>query len=142
MEVLTQLFQAKVRESNQFKFHPQCAKQKITHLSFADDLMIFVAADLHSVQLVKDTLDEFKELSGLSVNHSKSEVFCAAVPIALQDQILSILQFRVWKLPVRYLGMPLIAGRLSYSDCIPLIEKITAKINSWTARHLSFAGRL
>jgi hypothetical protein len=104
--------------------------------------MIFVAADLHSIQLVKNTLDEFKELSGLSVNHSKSEVFCAAVPTVLQDQILSILQFRVGKLPVRYLGMPLIAGRLSYSDCIPLIEKITARINSWTARHLSFAGRL
>ena len=75
MEVLTQLFQAKVRESNQFKFHPQCENLKITHLSFADDLVIFVAADLHSVQLVKDTLDEFKELSGLLVNHSKSEVF-------------------------------------------------------------------
>ena len=130
MEVLTQLFQAKVRESNQFKLHPQCENLKITHLSFADDLMIFVAADLHSVQLVKDTLDEFKELFGLSVNHSKSEVFCAAVPTVLQDQILSILQFRVGKLLVRYLGMPLIARRLSYSYCIPLIEKITARINS------------
>ena len=104
--------------------------------------MIFVAADLHFVQLVKDTLDEFKELSGLSVNHSKSEVFCAAVPTVLQDQILSILQFRVGKLPVRYLGTPLTAGRLSYSNCIPLIEKITARINSWTARHRSFVGRL
>ena len=76
------------------------------------------------------------------MNHSKSEVFCVAVPIALQDHILSILQFRVDKLPVRYLGMPLIAGRLSYSDCIPLIKKITARMNSWTARHLSFAGKL
>jgi hypothetical protein len=38
--------------------------------------------------------------------------------------------------------MPLIAGKLTFTDCIPLIEKITAKIRSWTARHLSFSGRV
>jgi hypothetical protein len=43
---------------------------------------------------------------------------------------------------MKYLGMPLISGKLSYDDCVPLIEKITARINSWTVRHLSFSGRL
>uniref|UniRef100_A0A2N9FAP0 Reverse transcriptase domain-containing protein n=1 Tax=Fagus sylvatica TaxID=28930 RepID=A0A2N9FAP0_FAGSY len=99
-------------------------------------------ADIPSIKLIKEGLEEFRMLSGLSVNQSKSEVFCANVPSDLQAQILSILQFRAGKLPVRYLGMPLISGKLSYDDCVPLIEKITARINSWTVRHLSFSGRL
>lgn len=31
---------------------------------------------------------------------------------------------------------------MKHSDCQPLIEKITARIQSWTAKFLSFAGRL
>ena len=76
-------------------------------------------------------------LSGLSVNHSKSEIFCSTVvnPV-LQQQILSSLHFNVGSLSVKYLGMPLITGKLLMADCMPLIEKITARINSWTARKL------
>ncbi len=139
MEILTKLMSAKVRDSLQFQFHPQCAKQQITHLSFADDLMIFVAAGLVSINLIKDALDVFKMKSGLSVNQSKSEVFFAAVPSTLQSQILSILNFRDSSLPVRCLGMPLISSKLTFQDCVPLIEKI---IRTWTARQLSFSGRL
>ena len=84
----------------------------------------------------------FEELKGLSVNQSKSEVFCSAVPASLQAQILSILRFRAWKLPVRYSGIPLIAGKLSFTDCAPLIDKITARIRCWTAKYLSFSGRV
>lgn len=115
---------------------------KLTHLSIADDLMIFVATGLVSINLIKDALDVFKMISGLSVNQSKSEVFFAAVPSTLQSQILSILNFRDSSLPVRYLGMPLISSKLTFQDCVPLIEKITARIRTWTARQLSFSGRL
>ena len=51
-------------------------------------------------------------------------------------------RFKLGKLPVRYLGVPLITRRLSVGDCAVLIEKITARINSWTLRFLSYARRL
>uniref|UniRef100_A0A2N9GAN5 Reverse transcriptase domain-containing protein n=1 Tax=Fagus sylvatica TaxID=28930 RepID=A0A2N9GAN5_FAGSY len=111
MEVFSKLLSAKVRESQQFKFHPKCEGQQITHLSFADDLLILEAADIQSITLIRDALDEFKELFGLSINQSKSEVFCAAVSSSLKSQVLSILNFKVGSLPVRYLGMPLITGQ-------------------------------
>jgi hypothetical protein len=72
-------------------------------------------------------------------------VFCAAVPDALMSYVLCLrffLQIRAGSLPVRYLGMPLITGKLTYNDCFPLIEKITTRIRTWTTRHLSFSGRL
>ncbi|GAV92916.1 LOW QUALITY PROTEIN: zf-RVT domain-containing protein, partial [Cephalotus follicularis] len=44
-------------------------------------------------------------------------------------------------LPVTYLGVPLITKRLKV-DCNPLVERITARANSWVSKALSFAGRL
>lgn len=49
---------------------------------------------------------------------------------------------KLGRLPVRYLGVPLISGKLSHADCHPLIEKITSRVTSWTAKSLTFAGRL
>jgi hypothetical protein len=57
MEVLTKILSAKVRDSQNFKFHPHCERQQITHQSFADDLMIYVAADIQSIKLIKNALE-------------------------------------------------------------------------------------
>ena len=43
---------------------------------------------------------------------------------------------------MKYLGVPLLFTRLSHSDCQPLLDKIMARIQAWTSRALSFAGRL
>ena len=45
-------------------------------------------------------------------------------------------------LPVRYLGLPLLSGRLQTSNCDHVIQQITSWIRSWSAKVLSFAGRL
>ncbi|XP_059663757.1 uncharacterized protein LOC132309469 [Cornus florida] len=45
-------------------------------------------------------------------------------------------------LPIRHLGVPLITTNLKSSDCRTLIERITHRISHWSARSLSYAGRL
>lgn len=45
-------------------------------------------------------------------------------------------------LPVKFLGFPLISSKLSIDHCIPLIEKLTARVSSWTSNTLSFVGRV
>ena len=142
MEAFTRLFHSRVQNSSYFKFHPLCKELQLTHLSFADDLLIFTAADPSSIQLVKNALLDFEKISGLAVNPSKSEIFCAATSEHLKNQILEILNFKEGKLPVRYLGMPLLPGKLSLKDCQPVLDKILARINTWSNRKLSFAGRL
>lgn len=54
----------------------------------------------------------------------------------------SIICFKIGKLLLRYLEVPLVSRKLSFSDCGPLIDKILAKVNGWSTRHLSYAGRL
>lgn len=46
MEILTKLMNKEVQVSKQLKFHPNYSKLQITHLSFADDLLMFSSANV------------------------------------------------------------------------------------------------
>ncbi|XP_022772119.1 uncharacterized protein LOC111314763 [Durio zibethinus] len=81
-------------------------------------------------------------MSALQLNYEKSELYQAGVS---KEELVRIQQasgFKIGTLPVRYLGVPLVSRRLTEKDCAPLVDKITARINSWATRHLSYAGRL
>ncbi|KAL0294868.1 UNVERIFIED_CONTAM: hypothetical protein Scaly_3114600 [Sesamum calycinum] len=60
----------------------------------------------------------------------------------MREHLLAALQFQEGHLPLRYLGLPLLASRLSLSDCQPLLLKIDSRIKGWDSIQLSFAGRL
>jgi hypothetical protein len=87
-------------------------------------------------------ISEFVSLFGLKANPEKSTLLCAGVPLSVKAQIVNLLKMCEGKLPIRYLGVPLISSRLCATDCDALLEKITARINSWLSRNLSYAGRL
>jgi len=115
---------------------------KLSHLFFADDVFLFCQADWASVSLLKRGLDIFSSWSGLLSNTSKSEVFLAGGFPSLWNYIFLALGFQEGKLPVRYLGVPIITLRLGKADYISLVNRITARVHSWARRFLSFASRL
>ena len=47
LSVIYQGWSTRVPGFNNLKFHPHCKELGLTHLSFADDLLMFSAADLH-----------------------------------------------------------------------------------------------
>ncbi|KAE8658684.1 hypothetical protein F3Y22_tig00116970pilonHSYRG00037 [Hibiscus syriacus] len=53
-----------------------------------------------------------------------------------------ITRFKVGQLPVRYLGVPLVTRRLTKKDYAPLVEKVASRVEGWSSRFLSYAGRL
>lgn len=50
------------------KYHLKCSSSNLTHLCFADDLLIFMDGSLDSVQNVLQVLKEFELQSGLAVS--------------------------------------------------------------------------
>ncbi|KAL0534487.1 hypothetical protein IC582_028778 [Cucumis melo] len=124
-----------------FQFHQCCEKVKLTRLTFADDLMIFCVADEPSLSFVRETLQKFGELLGLYANLGKISIFVAGSTNEVASRLAANMGFILGNLPVRYLSLPLLTGRLRPSDCAPLIQRITSRIRSWNARVLSFAGR-
>ncbi|XP_050233389.1 uncharacterized protein LOC126681877 [Mercurialis annua] len=99
-------------------------------------------ADNTSIKIVKETLRTFAKTFGLHPNHNKSTIFFDGVPDTSKSEILSLIGFQEGKLPVKYLGLPLVSSRFSNDHCNGLIQRITTRVNSWSAKSLSFAGRL
>jgi hypothetical protein len=144
MEVLSQILKEYTSAGSGFKFHFCRSKLKLTHLCFADDLLIFFEVDMSSISIIQATLLEFEQLSGLKVNLAKSSFFFfgSGVSFSLKVFLLDKLQMKEGHFPIRYLGVPLISSKLSASDCKALIDRISGRIGSWTSKNLSFAGRL
>ena len=74
MNVLSNLLNAAAAHGV-FKFHPKCRRIKLTHLSFADDLLIFTRGVLESVVGIQKVLELFYTYSGLKLNCEKNELF-------------------------------------------------------------------
>ena len=125
-----------------FKYHPRCKSLALTHLCFADDLMIFVEGSKESVQGALSVFDQFSEWSGLKISIEKSTLYLSGVSEGEESRILSNFPFAKGELPVRYLGLPLTTKAMRQQDYFPLVEKIRCRISTWTSRFLSYAGRL
>nr|GEX81790.1 hypothetical protein [Tanacetum cinerariifolium] len=141
MEVLS-LLMDKNTQNNGFKYHHGCKDLKITHLCFADDLMMFCHGDVQSVKIIKKTIDEFSEYSILHPNMNKSTIFFWSVCENKKNGILDAVKFQKGKLPMKYLGVPLLAKCLGVADCKCLIHKVKAKVGDWKNKCLSYASRV
>lgn len=129
-------------QQGEFGYHHLCEETKLTHLCFADDLLILTEGSTRSIKGVLEVLWNFEAHSGLGISVSKSCFFTSG----LSQQEIELLQQEAGlshgTLPIRYLGVPLCTKKLTMANCEPLILNVKAKLNSWSARSLSFAGRL
>lgn len=132
----------KAARDKSFGLHPRCQSLSLTHLCFADDLMVFVEGTKESVEGVLDVFEKFEVWSGLSIRLEKSTIYMGGVSEVEQRRILRNFPFAVGELPVRYLGLPLMTKAMRRQDYMPLLGKIRSRICSWTSRFLSYAGRL
>lgn len=139
LEVFTQMLKSKY-EDGSIGYHPHTSTVKVTHLSFADDLMIFSDGTVNSVKCIADTMEAFAQWSGLRMNRSKTEMYTAGLNDA-ETSSLSRLGFTIGSMPIRYLGLPLMHRKLRLSDYRPLLDKISGNFNCWSAKALTFAGR-
>ncbi|XP_074278418.1 uncharacterized protein LOC141602008 [Silene latifolia] len=141
MEYLTRVMEYATRRWY-FRYHPLCKSLKLTHLLFADDLLMFCKGDIKSIMLLLRALSTFSATSGLRVNAAKSEVVFNGVPNEVKMDVVQVSGFQQGVLPFKYLGVPIQPGRLSKADCHILLDKVVHKIRGIGARKLSYAGRL
>ena len=118
MQVLSSLF--KKVELNGELDPLACGTLSVSHIIFADDVMIFLRAAMRNAQRLKLILDQFTSLSGMNINYSKSAIFFRG-SVQRRQWITSHLGLNMGDLPIRYLGLPLISKRLSVGAYSPLI---------------------
>ncbi|KAE8673321.1 hypothetical protein F3Y22_tig00111794pilonHSYRG00090 [Hibiscus syriacus] len=62
------------------------------------------------------------------INPAKSELSSSGMVVSDLDAFKDALGIKLGSFPVRYLGIPLVAKRLSVVDCAPLLDKISSKL--------------
>lgn len=89
-----------------------CSRLKITYLSFAGDLLMFVKRDYSFVKLLHDKFIIFSEASGLQTIKLKMPYTLKGVADAVKTQIQHTLGYSYVALPFKYLGVPLYTEKL------------------------------
>jgi len=140
MEYFSRIMQKACTHPN-FNFHPYCKKLNLSHLMFADDLLLFSRANVPTIHIIKDALKSFSQCVGLEANLHKSHLFLGRCYLELHSQCLQAVGFQEDTLPMKYLGIPITASGLTKLECSALVEKITARVHIWATRNLSFARR-
>ncbi|KAL9688387.1 hypothetical protein QQ045_032808 [Rhodiola kirilowii] len=141
MEVLGRLL-GSMRMAEDFNYHPKCARVNLSHLMFADDVIIFSKAAQTSLLMIKDVLETFYRFLGLKINSKKSSVYFGDCSDGDSRFMADLVGFQLAKPQFIYLGIPVDGRALRRVAYNVLIDKMTSKINSWSARCLSYSGRL
>ncbi|KAE8706464.1 hypothetical protein F3Y22_tig00110393pilonHSYRG00236 [Hibiscus syriacus] len=114
----------------------------LSHLQFADDLIIFCNASKTQILNVKRVLRVFEVMSGLKLNLTKSKLFGINVTEELVTQWANAIGCLVGHFPSEYLGLPLGVKRNSQQMWDPIVQKFYNKLTGWKAKTLSMASRL
>ncbi len=106
MELLSRLLN-KETARRPFRFHQHCESLRLSHLIFADDIVLFSRGDVGLVGVLMKCLKQFEHMSGLCVSVGKSSIFLASVPDEEKAALVSATGFKVGVFPFRYLGIPI-----------------------------------
>eukprot|EP00253_Pinus_taeda_P031999 PITA_31999 len=113
-----------------------------THQQFVDDNMLYGHPFVQEARKLKSLLNNFLAASGASINQAKSQIFFFHTPAATQASIARILGFQIAALPSNYPGAPLTDVALKHSSWNLLLEKLEARLSSWTHKSLNMPSRL
>ena len=143
MEVLSKLLQnlyikGKVKGIQMVRGCPY-----ISHLLFADDILIFSQSKESECQEILNALEKFQAWSGLTINKRKSSLsFNANVSPSSKGHLCSLTRLQQAVGNNKYLGLPLSMNKSKKAQFDELIEGVKNKVQGWKAKTLSQPARV
>src|ERR1044072_8474192 len=103
----------------------------------------FCQGNKTQIQLVEKTLNDFCKASGMKINLEKSRMFCSTnMDSNLQNELSNILGITRASNLGKYLGLPILKGRVTRDNFAPIIDKVNSRLASSKHKLLNRAGNL
>ena len=114
----------------------------ISHLFFADDLMLFATATEENSETIKEVLELFCTESGQKISTCKSRVyFSQNVDDDFKGRICGNLNIQATNNLGKYLGFPLKNKNAERNQYNFIVKRVINRLARWKSKFLSFAGR-
>lgn len=114
----------------------------ITHLIFADDLLLFGDTSPATLKGTVEVLYNFWDCSGQKMNTYKRRIYFTKHTLENQKQVLcSHLHIEASNDLGNYLGFPFTDKRLCKSQVDHIVRKMRGKLSKWKSEFLSKPGR-
>ena len=143
MEKLSHLITSTVEIKQWKPIKVSQANPFISHIFFADDLMLFSEASRSQARILKKYLDKFCNVSGQMVSFEKSSLYCS--PNTKKRTVRKIV--KICGSPStdnlgKYLGMSLFHSRITKYTYANIVDKVQNRLSGWKSKCLSMASRL
>ncbi|GKV29203.1 hypothetical protein SLEP1_g38149 [Rubroshorea leprosula] len=115
---------------------------KISHLEFADDIVIMGKADPTNIKAVNGILRWFEMVSSLKINFNKSFLYSFYVTDEWRRTVAATLNCKSGSVPFTYLGMPVGDTMCRRKAWSPIIDNFNKKLVVWKAKCLSIGDRV
>ena len=114
----------------------------ISHLFFADDLILFAKVDEKACKAISEVLNRFCEESGQKVSLEKSRIyFSPNVQEGISEEICSKLGIQATTNIGKYLGFPINHRGAARNRFSFVVDRVMNKLVGWKEKFLSFVGR-
>lgn len=143
MEKLTHLILDRVRDKKWKGMRAGGRGPIITHMMFADDLVLFAEADQTNIETVLKCLQDFGAMSGHRVSSEKTVVyFSPNVDSRTRRSICCDSGFKEVPDLGRYLGAEIRFPKRRRDRYKNIVERVARRLKGWKASSLSLAGRI
>lgn len=116
---------------------------KLSHICFADDLILFAEASVAQIRVIRKVLERFYVVSGQNISLEKFKIFFSNnVHRDLEKLISEESGIKSTKELGVYLGMPMLQRRIKKDTFGKVVERVASRLVGWRGRFFSMAGRL
>ncbi|KAG7564109.1 Ribonuclease H domain [Arabidopsis suecica] len=120
-----------------------CGGPKLSHICFADDLILFAEASVAQIRIIRRVLERFCIALGQKVSLEKSKIFFSEnVHRDLIKLISDESGIQATRELGKYLGMPILQKRINKDTYGEVLEKMSTRLSGWKGRFLSMSGRV
>ncbi|PNX83979.1 ribonuclease H, partial [Trifolium pratense] len=112
---------------------------KLSHLFFADDVLLFGKATSVQAKVIDEVLKKFCAMSGLKISLEKSK-FCTSTGVTrhTRDTIANVTQIHATDRFKKYLGFKMFYGQVRKQDFSDVYDRVNAKLASWKSRLIGY----